>query len=45
MRWAEHVARTDERIKWRGNVKEDVDVHVRVILKWMIKSVLGHGLN
>jgi hypothetical protein len=45
MRWAERVARTAERIIWRGNVKEDVDVNVRVILEWIIKSVLGHGLD
>jgi len=45
MRWAEPVAITVEKIKWLGNVKEDVGVYVSVILKWIIRSVLVHGLD
>ena len=30
MRWTERVELTGERIKWRGNVKEDVGIHVCV---------------
>jgi len=52
MTWLEHVARVGERRGemgvWWGNLREDLSIGGRIVLKWIFKKQVGgsvgHGL-